>query len=144
MDIPTFAVGHGEYGGLTADVYLAVVRATRALIERHGIYDVNRLSNFVTMNYSEIPSVAAPYIVLAATTAAQHVAQIHFMTETYRGSDDTRRMRDFSNAQGSIVGWSLGLRSPQRKNNQVNRDSSAMGDAEEYVPTPLCDSFEEV
>ena len=98
------------HGRLAPAMATMVTVAVQDLVESHHIYDAVNLGSAMSRNFPDIPADAVPYIVVAAASAAQHVARIHTMRELYMKSDSAERKAHAENALTSMMSWSFGLR----------------------------------
>ena len=98
------------HGRLTPEMAAIVTVAVQDLVESHHIYDAVNLGAAMAQNFPDLPTEVVPYIVVAATSAAQHVAHIHMMRELYMNAENTERRKVAENALASMMSWSFGLR----------------------------------
>ena len=89
---------------------LNVSVAVQDMIETHDRYDAESLAEMIATKYSNNPTNVIPYIVVSATTAARHVANIHMLRELYRDALDPEHRRRAEHATTSMLSWSFGLR----------------------------------
>ena len=102
---------HGPTSQLSMEQYLIANAAAAAVSEQHQIYDMQGLCGFITRHFPSIPVEVRPYLVVGAAAGAQHAAQIHFLAETHRLSQEPYKREIARSARCSLSNWAMGLRS---------------------------------
>ena len=98
------------HGQLNPAMAALVTVAVQDLVESHHIYDAVNLGAAMSQNFPDLPAEVVPYVVVAAASAAQHVAHIHMMRELYMNADNAERRADAEKALTSMMSWAFGLR----------------------------------
>lgn len=88
---------------------LVAEKAAADLIQHHSTYDMPSLTNFISVNFPQIPESARPYLIIGAVAGAKHVAHVHYMAEAYKSSSG-EHVETSRKIQRAIASWSMGLR----------------------------------
>jgi len=103
------------HGSLEPATAVIVSVAAQDIVEQHENYDAISLASMIRQKYPGIPENVVPYLVIASTAAARHVANVHLMRESYRSAEDPVKRRKADTAIGPMLSWSLGLRRVDRQ-----------------------------
>jgi hypothetical protein len=71
------------HGDVPLAEFVSIKAAVKIILERHDDYSIPGLSSFIESNFREIPKEVIPYVVLAATEGAKHVAKSYQIRQTY-------------------------------------------------------------
>lgn len=93
-----------QYGGLSLESFLVAERAATAITDQHGNYEFHSLMSFINTQFPQIPSYAAPYLIIGAAAGARHAAHVHYIVDASPHTNDNNRMKR------ALASWSLGLR----------------------------------
>jgi len=91
------------HGDLDPAMSMTVSVAVQEILEQHDAYDVKNLCQFIRKRHAEIPEIAIPYVVTAATSAAWHVAKLFHVRERYMNSSDQQHQQLAENIARSLL-----------------------------------------
>lgn len=85
-----------------------------AVLDQHGVYTEDGLSEYMRHFYPEIPQDMRRVIAIAAATGAQHASALHNVIMQNRESRDEHKRQFAADAASSMSFWALGLRPAYR------------------------------
>ena len=93
---------------LAASLYAA--SAATNLTDQHGIYDEQQLCDYIARHFPQVPKAARKYLVIGATSGAQHAAHMHFIWDRNKASNDAGKRLFATEADSALSFWAMGLR----------------------------------
>jgi len=100
-----------RFAGLSLSAYSTALAAARATVAAsHTAYDVVHLCDYIERNYPQVPAEARPFLVIGTAAGAQHVANMHFLVETFRASRDPRKREEAESAIWTNASLCFGLK----------------------------------
>jgi PII-like signaling protein len=132
------------YGNLSSDMASNIKVAISEILELHDTYNAQSLGQYIEENHTHIPVSAIPYVVVAASAAARHVAQRFYMRERYMNSSHTHHQEQSEMIVNSMLSWFTDfrpLKKPSRKYSNmvtpelINEDKSV--DSQGGITRPM-------